>query len=294
MSDIVNKEKETDFYQILGLSQDATTDQIYEQYLRLSLKYHPDKGGDTEKYRLVNLAYKVLKDPENRSKYDNSLATTFNQFKDENRDTSYHVNEKFMKFDEDSKNQKSSVFDLEKFLQKFEETRTTTEGLDSINPENQDIDLDTKLDDLLTSRLADRDNDLYSFQNNQKTDMFNPANNPEEFNYIFNQYKSMQSTSVEEVLNFGYDDSNQVLSSAPLDNNIISPEQSHAQLEALTQQFHQDFAEKTCPVVTSEQGASEELINAGLELHKQQMKELSNPKNVEFINTIDDTNKCLF
>lgn len=62
-----------DYYEILGLSKNATEPEIKRAYRRLAKKYHPDvnKAPDAEqKYKDVNEAYEVLHDPEKRQKYD--------------------------------------------------------------------------------------------------------------------------------------------------------------------------------------------------------------------------------
>lgn len=62
-----------DYYQTLGLSKNATTDEIKKAYRKLALKYHPDRGGDkaTEtKFKEVNEAYQILSDPQKRTAYD--------------------------------------------------------------------------------------------------------------------------------------------------------------------------------------------------------------------------------
>lgn len=62
-----------DYYEILGVGKTAAQDEIRKAYRQLAKKYHPDvnKAPDAEKkYKDINEAYEVLKDPEKRQKYD--------------------------------------------------------------------------------------------------------------------------------------------------------------------------------------------------------------------------------
>lgn len=59
-----------DYYKILGVSHSANTDEIKQAYRKLAHKYHPDKGGDAEKFKEINEAYQVLSDKDKRTQYD--------------------------------------------------------------------------------------------------------------------------------------------------------------------------------------------------------------------------------
>ena len=62
-----------DYYKILGVSRDAKPDEIRKAYRKLAKQYHPDvnkEPGAEEKYKEINEAYEVLKDPAKREKYD--------------------------------------------------------------------------------------------------------------------------------------------------------------------------------------------------------------------------------
>ena len=62
-----------DYYKILGLSKDASQKEIQRAYRKLARKYHPDvnKGENAEgKFKQINEANEVLKDPEKRKLYD--------------------------------------------------------------------------------------------------------------------------------------------------------------------------------------------------------------------------------
>ena len=66
------------FYDILGVTKDASQDDLRKAWLALARKYHPDKTGghkgSEEKLKIVNEAYDTLKRPEKRRQYDESLS----------------------------------------------------------------------------------------------------------------------------------------------------------------------------------------------------------------------------
>lgn len=63
-----------DYYKILEVDYDATDDAIRSNYIRLALKWHPDKQKDedsaTSRFQEINEAYQVLSDPVRRREYD--------------------------------------------------------------------------------------------------------------------------------------------------------------------------------------------------------------------------------
>ncbi len=60
-----------DYYKILGVSRDATKDEIKKAYRKLAHKHHPDKGGDEGTFKKISEAYHTLSNDEKRRQYDN-------------------------------------------------------------------------------------------------------------------------------------------------------------------------------------------------------------------------------
>lgn len=193
--------KQADFYQILGLTEDASYPEIKKKWLKLSMLFHPDKcGGDNEKYRQINLAYKVLSNPENRKKYNDSLAKTFNQLKEEDRDVEYHVNTAYMN---------GNKFDHDAFFNDFEKTRSAFQK-DLIQPlSDQHLVRSTDcipkvsnydINSLMEARTL-QERELSNFQENLRSDTFNPTQNLDNFNFIFSQYHKLNNrTDIEEIV----------------------------------------------------------------------------------------------
>lgn len=59
-----------DYYEILGLGKSASADEIKKAFRKAAVEHHPDRGGDEAKFKELNEAYEVLKDPAKKQRYD--------------------------------------------------------------------------------------------------------------------------------------------------------------------------------------------------------------------------------
>lgn len=59
-----------DYYEVLGIAKSASTDEIKRAYRKAAHQHHPDKGGDSEKFKEINEAYQILSDENKRAAYD--------------------------------------------------------------------------------------------------------------------------------------------------------------------------------------------------------------------------------
>lgn len=60
----------TDHYKTLGVSENASADEIKKAYRKLANQHHPDKGGDQAKFKDISVAYDTLGDANKRAEYD--------------------------------------------------------------------------------------------------------------------------------------------------------------------------------------------------------------------------------
>jgi len=62
-----------DYYDILGVSKEASAEEIKKAYRKLAVKYHPDKNKDVaaeDMFKKINEAYSILSDPQEKARYD--------------------------------------------------------------------------------------------------------------------------------------------------------------------------------------------------------------------------------
>src|SRR5512139_1774675 len=66
--------QDKDYYRVLGVSKDASADEIKKGYRKIAMQHHPDRNPGNkeaeEKFKLASEAYEVLRDPDKREIYD--------------------------------------------------------------------------------------------------------------------------------------------------------------------------------------------------------------------------------
>jgi len=67
-------------YEILGVTENSTPEEIKKTYRKLAMEHHPDKGGDEEKFKKISEAYDILGDENKRAQYDNQRKNPFGNF----------------------------------------------------------------------------------------------------------------------------------------------------------------------------------------------------------------------
>ena len=70
---LLEEDEEETLYDILGISPNATPDQIRKAYIKLIKSAHPDKGGDENEFEKITEAYYVLSKEIKRAEYDKKL-----------------------------------------------------------------------------------------------------------------------------------------------------------------------------------------------------------------------------
>lgn len=78
-----------DYYQVLGVPVTASSEDIKRAYRKLAMIHHPDRGGDTEKFKEISEAYEVLSDDNKKRQYDNKGAEWVNPFENFSQQSPY-------------------------------------------------------------------------------------------------------------------------------------------------------------------------------------------------------------
>lgn len=66
--------KAANYYEILGVNRDASTEEIKKAYKEAAKAAHPDNGGDNVKMQMVNEAWDILGNAQKRAEYDAKMA----------------------------------------------------------------------------------------------------------------------------------------------------------------------------------------------------------------------------
>ena len=69
-----------DYYKVLGVSENSNGDEIKKAFRKLSLKHHPDRGGDANIFKKINEAYQTLGDADKREMYKMKRNNPFQRF----------------------------------------------------------------------------------------------------------------------------------------------------------------------------------------------------------------------
>ncbi|HEB01378.1 MAG TPA: molecular chaperone DnaJ [Candidatus Portnoybacteria bacterium] len=138
-----------DYYEILGVSREASEAEIKKSYRKLAHQYHPDKkGGDETRFKEVNEAYQILGDKEKRAQY-NQFGSTFEQARDQGGFSGFEGFRDFSGFAEAFRNGgRGFTFnseDLEGFGDIFSDI-FSARGRASRKPRGQDISIDLEID----------------------------------------------------------------------------------------------------------------------------------------------------
>lgn len=152
-----------DYYEVLGIEKSASPDEIKRAYRKLAQQYHPDKGGDAEKFKEVNEAYQVLSDPAKRAQYDR-FGGTFEQARAQGGFGGFNGFRDFSSFAEafDFFNQaRESEFNVSDIGDVFEEVFGTSGSRSRRKQRGQDIAVDAEITLEDAAKGTEREFSLY-------------------------------------------------------------------------------------------------------------------------------------
>ncbi len=59
-----------DYYSTLGITRNASQEEIKKAYRKMAMQHHPDRGGDEKKFKQISEAYEILSDPQKKQMFD--------------------------------------------------------------------------------------------------------------------------------------------------------------------------------------------------------------------------------
>lgn len=83
----------SNYYEVLGVDKNSTQDEIKKAFRKKAIEHHPDKGGDSEKFREASEAYETLSDENKRKQYD-----TYGNNPNRQQGFGYDINDIFSQF----------------------------------------------------------------------------------------------------------------------------------------------------------------------------------------------------
>lgn len=156
--DKIQELSEIDIYEVLGVPENATLQQIKKKYNKLVLKYHPDKIKNptektNEKLGLISEAYKILSVEQHRKMYDR-FRELFNEQMKSYTDlkVSYKEYVKSISVDKDDPNYEQKKMEMKQdFDKKWDELNNKHKATTNITPLSTK-DADSKLADMIKNR----------------------------------------------------------------------------------------------------------------------------------------------
>ena len=128
------------FYKQLGLKKNATRTEIKSAYRLLAKRYHPDTGGDNEKFLALQLAWETLNDPQKKAIYDQSLLNNESYETSKNTNWSSKVKNNATNKDQDIKDWIKKIYNpINRFISQV--TRPLNDEIKKLSADPYDDEL---------------------------------------------------------------------------------------------------------------------------------------------------------
>lgn len=133
------------YFDILGVSPEASDDEIKKAYRSLAMKHHPDRGGDQAKFQDIQEAYATLSDPQKRAEWDMQRRGGFNGPFAGHSPQGFHFNFGF--------NPGGDPFDIHDIFRNFQQGQDPFNGFRQQQQQRRNRDLRVSIDLDLASTL---------------------------------------------------------------------------------------------------------------------------------------------